>query len=211
MDERHRLREIWVPVGAALFVAGLVVNTDWMFTVLAAAPSRHLGSVVWPWIVSLIVMLFGIYVIAAAVSPAKWLWLPGKAEIQGREDRRVEAARYVTLFASFIATMDMNDATTMEQVSEWHKMAAAFVASAYGSPQTAPFMLTASTDVTPRAWAHRLAESYTRLVVVSHATPVRDDFSWGAELPWRKYVLKASEYALALDLDEIKRSLDADT
>lgn len=186
MDERESFRNLWVSIGAAMLIAGYIASTDWLFTVRAAAPDRNLSSFSWPLLVPGAFVLIGLYVVVAALSPTKWMPLPGKKRVQHRQEQRKCAEYFVSVFHVRALVLATQRSLSAEELTEFTRSLQRYIISAWGLHESAPFMATENlNDNKAMMWGVR--GSLENLALRCRLIPVEPDFSWLKDSEWMSY------------------------
>jgi len=186
MDERESFRNLWVSIGAAMLIGGYIASTDWLFTVRAASPARNLTSFSWPLLVPGVFVLIGLYVIVAALSPTKWMPLPGKARVKHRQEQRKCAEYFVSVFHARALMLATQSTLTTEEIAEFSTPLQRYVISAWGLHESAAFMSTENmNDNKAMMWGIR--DDLQNLALRCRLIPVESDFSWTKDSPWISY------------------------
>lgn len=208
MDDTKHIQAVWIPVGAALVIGGYVVISTWIFTALAAPTERHLSV----WSVALCapgaIVLVGLYLIAAGMSPSRWLWLPGKSAMRRRELQHRAALSTLALFHIIGTTQAIRG--TADTAAEWFSNLLDFVKAAWGFHEVAPLCVPRATFADQREWVKVVDAQLSSLIERCHIVPVDDDFMWSSEQQqeWQLYLKRASdefmEYAKEVGADTVK-------
>jgi len=172
-------------------IAGYIASTDWLFTVRAAAPERNLSSFSWPLVVPGVFVLIGFWVTVAALSPANWLPLPGKAGVKHREDQRKCAEYFVSFFHARALLLATKSSLTTSEIAEFSSPLQDYVICAWGLHESAAFMSTENlNDNQALMWGIR--RQLENLALRCRLIPVEPDFSWPKNSAWLSYCRKHS-------------------
>ena len=186
-DEAKHLQAIWVPIGGAFLVGGFVVNTDWVFTVSAASPDRHLSIATWPLFLSVGIMAFGVYIIAAAMSPSPRLRLWGKAKARYRVEQREKALYYLSFFHSVGVIWTIKKPDKFERVTEWCDHLLDYTEHAWGLHERSIILMAARSGNDIQQWVGNVVAQTAGLIQRAQLVPVVDSFTWdGTE--WLAYL-----------------------
>jgi hypothetical protein len=186
----------WFTLGGALFVGGLIVNTDWIFAVLSSAPARHLSVLEWPFVLSFVVMFAGSYIMLASYIE-KW-WLPGKYRVALAAGRRQLAEGELAIFHRIGKNLEYQSSYKPGEVSDWIISLADFVKDAWGYPEQSAILYALKrlpgddrlSDDELREVLRKVLERLTGLMERCSLVPLRKDAALEDDSSWKDYLLK---------------------
>jgi len=175
-DSEHRA--LWGSLGVSLLIAGVVVLSDWTFTAIAAPASRHLASLWWPWLGAVLLMIAGIWTVAAASNDE--MWLPGKAKQRRRRAVRDNAEIVLATFHATATAWAYRETATQADYLAWLDAASNYVEEARGLHESIILLPPREDELAAEMFRIGMG-MLGRLIERCSIIPVEDGFD-----PWKK-------------------------
>lgn len=175
----------WFTLGGALFVGGLVVVTDWLFSVLSASPRRHLAFLQAPLIICAAIMIVGIYVMLA--SYVKKLILPGKGRVRDAEERRRAAETYLAALHLVGTQLLRNGVPQDAEIKNWASAVSEYLSAAWGTHEAVTILVAIRTS-SQATLVSNVVDQLTGLIQRCGLLTVKDDFNREDGSAWKEYI-----------------------
>jgi hypothetical protein len=183
--EEDQYRSQWLSIGSALLVAGVVIDSDWLFAVLTTSKTHHLPFLSWPVLVPTGLIAMGLWCMIAA----NVLWLPlfGRKRLVQLVDQRERAYIYLAYFSTLGMWFSSGHDADESSVVNWNAHLRDFVHTVWGAHESAA-LAAVHKRMPPEDEASLVNARVVNLIQRCGNLRVRRDQTWEPRPKWLNYI-----------------------